>query len=115
MTAVRTVLDSRMLAECLSYDPETGALTWRRRPLSHFANLRAWSVSNTKLAGTPAGSISENGYLALHLNGRKLYGQRIAWALHHGADVPAGRRVHLIREPRHDIRIANLEIREVRA
>ena len=108
-------LDPRLLAECLDYDPETGALTWRRRPVSHFASARAWSVNNAKLAGIRAGSISENGYLALHLNGRKLYGQRVAWAIHHCADVPAGHRVHLIGTARDDIRIANLELREVRA
>ena len=108
-------LDPKLLAETLDYDPATGALTWRHRPRSHFASDGAWSTRNTKFAGKPAGSISENGYIALRVNGLRLYGQRIAWAIYHGADVPARHRVHLIREPRDDIRIANLEIREVRA
>lgn len=115
MKRAPTPLDPQMLAQCLDYDSATGALTWRHRPREHFANTHAWSVGNSRFAGKPAGSISENGYRALRLNGHLYYAQRVAWALHHGADVPAGHRVHLIREPRDDIRIANLEVREVRA
>jgi len=108
-------LDPQVLAECLSYDPEAGTLTWRERPLSRFASGPAGRSSNARLAGTPAGSLTENGYLAINLKGCRMYAHRAAWVLFHGRDVPAGHRVHLASPQRDDIRICNLSLRATRS
>jgi hypothetical protein len=46
------------LHECFDYDPDTGALVWRERPLSHFKNAHGMNIFNAKNAGNRAGKIS---------------------------------------------------------
>lgn len=40
---------------CFRYNPRTGNIVWRRRPLEHFPDTRAWKVWNTRYAGRIAG------------------------------------------------------------
>lgn len=42
------------LRECFDYDPDTGVLLWRERPLDHFQSENSWRGFNTRRAGTPA-------------------------------------------------------------
>jgi hypothetical protein len=45
------------LRECFDYDPATGALTWRERPLTHFKGKyaqRSCNAWNALRAGKPA-------------------------------------------------------------
>lgn len=42
--------------ECLSYNPETGAFVWLKRPREHFKNLQVFMAWNTKYPGTVAGT-----------------------------------------------------------
>lgn len=44
------------LQECFDYDPASGFLRWKRRPLTHFSTLRACSITNSKFAGKIAGN-----------------------------------------------------------
>lgn len=43
------------LNECFAYDPETGILRWRRRPLDHFTSEAVWKSWNGRWAGTVVG------------------------------------------------------------
>lgn len=43
------------LKECFDYNPDTGELTWRERPLHHFATQAACNCFRTKYAGQVAG------------------------------------------------------------
>lgn len=62
------------LASCLSYDAETGSLTWKDRPASHFKNAQAIARWKTMYVGRPAlNNLDSDGYLcgSLTYNGDK--------------------------------------------
>ena len=61
------------LREYLDYDPETGALTWKKRP--------GFRVQQ----GAPICSgLNSKGYKQLQFRGTKFEAHRVAFALHHG-------------------------------
>lgn len=77
------------LNECLTYNSETGILTWKTRPESHFSSPSVARRFNNLYAGKPAGGRVANGYLMLPFKdetGKRclFYAHRIAFAMHHG-------------------------------
>lgn len=58
---------TEFLKECLSYDPDTGRLSWRQRPLHHFVSHKGWITWNARFAGKEAGNKN------LRPNGDKRY------------------------------------------
>ncbi len=101
------------LSERLSYNPETGILTWRERPRELFANLQAFTAFNTQHANKKAGSshASSNGYIRIGLksvSGKKvmLLSHRVAWLLHTGSWPTL--QIDHINGDRQDNRIENL-------
>jgi hypothetical protein len=56
-------ITASVLAEVFDYDANTGALRWRHRPASHFANLHGQRIFNAQHAGRVASWTSSNGYL----------------------------------------------------
>ncbi len=109
-------LDPNLLRKLLRYDPETGALIWRARPVEMFvmpvdpaeAKARNW---NRRYAGLPAYGRSVAGYGLVGVLSNRLLAHRVAWAIYHGR-WPDGNIDH-INGVRDDNRIANL--REVTA
>lgn len=83
----------------LSYDAETGTLTWRSRAGTH----ARW---NTRYAGRPAGTVTDRGYIAISIDGRFYKAHRLAWYAHHGT-LPAGFVDH-VNGDKTDNRLANL-------
>lgn len=68
-----------------SYDPETGALLWKKRPVEHFFSKHASKVWNTKYSGKPAlNSINRHGYKGGRLSNKTFMAHRIIWALVNG-------------------------------
>jgi len=105
------------LKECFDYNEETGALTWKRRPVYHFksgyrpaeGNMNNW---NSKMAGKPAfTSVSQSGgYLFGTLDGIKgMKAHRIIWKLFYGED-PAGKEIDHINGNPADNSIKNLRL-----
>lgn len=76
------------IKEKFAYDPMTG-------------EIRA-----KYLDGKPVGSVAGNGYINLHLEGKRLLAHRVAWAIHYG-DWPSGFIDHVNRD-RSDNRVGNL-------
>lgn len=98
--------------ECLDYDPETGVLTWKQRPVSHFegsptrAAEHLCAIWNARYAGAPAGSVYVVGYLVVKVDDRPYLAHRLAWTLVTGA-WPTQQIDHINRV-RHDNRWVNL-------
>lgn len=95
-----------LLRELLTYDPATGALTWKERQRHHCkseADMHRW---NAVYAGTPALTAVNSGYRRGHICGRSFYAHKVAWAMHFGA-WPVGEIDHSNHD-RQDNRIDNL-------
>lgn len=70
------------LKECFDYDFKTGVLTWRERPLNHFATNNAAKVINSRSVGKAAGSlIKSNGksYYSVSICGIGYGLHRVIW------------------------------------
>jgi hypothetical protein len=93
------------LNERLAYDPESGVLTWKERPLGHFKQRQYWLRWNKLFAGSVAGTISSNGYVVIEMDGVAHKAHRLAWQMTHG-DLP--KFIDHINGDRGDNRIENL-------
>jgi hypothetical protein len=82
------------LRKVLSYDPDTGLLTWDV------------SVTARGMSGKTAGTRKSDGHIQVHYKGRKYLAHRIAWALANGA-WPVGVIDHINGSPA-DNRLINL-------
>jgi hypothetical protein len=81
-------LDIKALRESLDYNPETGLLTWKKRPLSHFVNKHVEKRWNARFGGKKAGSLKKVGqinYRKVCINGWTFHVHRVALALHLGS------------------------------
>jgi len=102
------------LRELLDYNPDTGALTWKDRPLKYFhdnygryTKERAYQIFKTSFAGRPALTAKNpNGYLRGNLFGKSLLAHRAAFCLMEGR-WPSNQIDH-INGDRSDNRWANL-------
>lgn len=87
----------------LSYDPDTGLLTWLHDPTRS-------KTFNSKWAGKKAGYVNAAGYVFVGLRGYgskwMFFGHRLAWLIHYG-QWPVGEIDHLNGD-RADNRLVNL-------
>ena len=74
-----------LLRRLLRYEPETGKLFWRARPLSMFSSERACHCWNARFAGKEAfTSLSAKGYKVGRILGRGYLAHRVIWAIQTG-------------------------------
>lgn len=84
----------RELNSLISYNPDTGSLTWKV------------NGSNKVVVGDTAGSIHSDGYITVRVCGTAYLAHRIIWALHYKEKPPA--LIDHRNEDKTDNRIVNL-------
>ena len=80
----RAPLPVEYLSECISYNPDTGVLTWKARPFSHFGDYRIWRMYQVKTGCVALATPMKSGYLHGSIDSRRMLAHRAAWALHFG-------------------------------
>jgi len=106
------------IRELFNYNPETGELTWAKRPDHHFKTPQAAKLWNARFVGVAAGTrlVRKNGekrYSEVGIRegqeGRTklFFAHRVIWYLHYGED-PAGLEIDHINHDPWDNRILNL-------
>ncbi len=73
------------LRTCLTYDPESGVLTWKRRPREHYKSGRSWRYAQ-RFTGKVAGGSDCKGYQCIRIDENVYKAHRIAWAMHYGEE-----------------------------
>lgn len=102
------------LQECLEYQPETGTLFWKRRPVHHFKG-EVWArIWNTRRAGKQAGNRARRQSGAINciyveINTVALMAHRVVLAMH-GVEIPDGFEVDHINGNTLDNRMCNLRV-----
>ena len=118
MTEKYQELPVELLRTLLRYEPETGYLFWKERPVSMFKDhggryTAEWShkTFNQKHAGKRAlTALTDKGYCSGGIFGRVYTAHRVAWALHHGSWPSDGLEIDHINRDRQDNRIENLRL-----
>ena len=70
------------LEELLSYDENSGVLTWKMQPETSRSNIGF----NNKCGGKVAGTINEDGYVVIGIAKKYYLAHRIIWKLKTGSD-----------------------------
>lgn len=77
MPRYRNDLTADQVRSLLSYDPETGLLTWMVNRRGRYGRV-----------GEKAGTINSNGSLSIGINGKMYYAHRLAWLIMTGEWPP---------------------------
>lgn len=84
--AAKTMPDAAYLRECFDYNPETGELTWRRRPRAHFGTYKGWRMWSCRYPGAKVGRKDQKGYTYVKIDHSGWFAHRIIWVLQTGDD-----------------------------
>ena len=89
--AAKPLPSPELLRQLLSYDPETGVITYKERPVSFFESTEGRQASHTcflwnaRFAGKPAFTVpTARGYLRGTILYKAMAAHRVAWAIHYG-------------------------------
>lgn len=109
--AKRPLPDQALLLKLLRYEPETGKLFWRPRPLSLFElatrSEQSWKTWNSRYAGKEAFTAHRGGYRCGAVFGACFQAHRIIWRMVTGVDVEG--EIDHINGKRNDNRWSNLK------
>ena len=109
--AIKSLPSQERLRQLLDYDPDTGLLVWKARPLEDFDNSwraasRTFAMWNKKYAGKEAFTcVHSSGYKTGNLEGISYRSHRLIWKLVTGEDPEL---IDHINGDRADNRFANL-------
>jgi hypothetical protein len=100
--AARILPPQEYLRECLDYDPKTGVLIWKRRPIEHFKSVATYRSWNKQFPGVITGCPTNYGRVLTVCLDRVLYGaHRLIWCLITGNQSPE-HIDHKDRNPQHN-------------
>ena len=108
---MKALPSARLLRRLIDYDPNTGEMRWKPRPVWMFAHGKHGretlaKVWNDRYAGQAAGSPIGFGYWGVSVFKSRFYAHRVAWTLVHGS-APSDQIDHINGNKR-DNRIGNL-------
>ena len=89
------------IREYLSYDPDSGALIWTKKPKGRGYPFKVGDV---------AGCVRPDGRRVICFRGKLYMAYRLAWFLHYGEDLPESVGIDHANMDASDDRIANLRI-----
>lgn len=75
------------LKECVSYDRQTGILTWKVRPASHFKSAGRYLTFKARFAGKQAGWVNNNKgnkYRMIQIDDKSFCQHTLIWLYIHG-------------------------------
>jgi len=97
-----------VLRQLLRYEPDTGKLFWRERPLSFFKSEREWKRWNGRYSGRPAFRVNPQGYVSGMIFRQMHRAHRLVWAMCYN-EWPSADIDH-INGDRSDNRLCNLRV-----
>lgn len=82
--ATRADITPELCRQLLRYEPETGKLFWKPRPLSAFPCERTGKTWNTRFADKQAFTATSRGYHIGTIEYIMVKAHRVAWAIYYG-------------------------------
>lgn len=79
-----TILTQDYVRECFDYNPDTGVLTWRARPVEHFKRHKEFLIWNKRFASKLPGCLNDSGYLRVCINNKQYRAHWIIWLYVYG-------------------------------
>jgi hypothetical protein len=99
------MISQAYVKDAFDYNPITGVVTWKERPLHHFKNRHGQALANARYANTICSGTGSYGYIQIKLAGKRYRLHRMVWLWYYG-DLPP--LIDHINGSRRDNRICNL-------
>ncbi len=102
-----SVLTQEYVKEAMHYCHDTGQLTWKVRPRTHFTCETMQKRWNSRYSGKPAGWVAE-GYKRVSINDMQVQAHRLVWLYCYGEWPQTG--IDHINHDKEDNRLCNLRL-----
>lgn len=84
--STKSLPSQEYLRQCFDYNPETGEIVWKQRPLEHFPSRRICNSWNARFPGTPAGAPWKGFNIRIKIARVSYEAGRLVWKLMTGDD-----------------------------